>query len=166
VLNRWVFSVLVLLGAISAFADVLDDCDQAKDPDLSIKGCTIIIDAGRKSAPFAFNNRGVAYKAKGDYERAIADFSKAIEIDPNYVTAYTNRALTYKDKGEYQLAIADFSKAIELDPKNACTFTERSPLRQRQTLIERRHPRPAVRHRAQNRCLRRVPSLFGIYLSW
>ncbi|MGH6838025.1 MAG: tetratricopeptide repeat protein [Methylocella sp.] len=32
----------------------------------------------------AYHNRGVAYTRKGDHHRAIADSSKAIEIDPRY----------------------------------------------------------------------------------
>jgi tetratricopeptide (TPR) repeat protein len=36
-------------------------------------------------------NQGVANYNSGDYEQAIADYSKAIEFDPNYALAYYNR---------------------------------------------------------------------------
>ncbi len=54
---------------------------------------------------------------KGQYERAIADFTKAIEIDPNDPKAYNNRGVAYGNKGQYDQAIADFTKALEIDPK-------------------------------------------------
>ena len=35
----------------------------------------------------AYGSRGLAYETKGDYDRAIADYSKAIELDPNLAPA-------------------------------------------------------------------------------
>ena len=40
---------------------------------------------------FAYNHRGVAYHAKGDYNLAIGDYTQAITLDPNYAMAYNNR---------------------------------------------------------------------------
>jgi tetratricopeptide (TPR) repeat protein len=56
---------------------------------------------------------------KGDYDRAIADFNKAIELDPKDAIAYGGRGFAYSSKADYDRAIADLTKAIELDPKNA-----------------------------------------------
>jgi tetratricopeptide (TPR) repeat protein len=39
----------------------------------------------------AFFNRGAAYDAKGDYQRAIADYDQALRIDPNMKKAAENR---------------------------------------------------------------------------
>ena len=54
---------------------------------------------------------------KGELDKAIADFSKAIEIDPKSAIAYNNRGWAYEGKKDYDRAIADYSKAIEIDPK-------------------------------------------------
>jgi tetratricopeptide (TPR) repeat protein len=44
----------------------------------------------------AYYNRGTAYWAKaGEVERAIADFTKAIELDPQYILAYTKLGNAY-----------------------------------------------------------------------
>ena len=51
-----------------------------------------------------------------DREGAIADFTKAIQLKPNYVYAYSNRGVAKKDLKDYQGAIEDFTKAIEYDP--------------------------------------------------
>src|SRR5579863_3954877 len=40
---------------------------------------------------FAYNTRGAAYAKTGRYQNAIDDFTKAIQIDPNFVGAYVNR---------------------------------------------------------------------------
>jgi tetratricopeptide (TPR) repeat protein len=63
-----------------------------------------------------YNNRGAAYQIKGENERAIADFSKALDIDPRLAKAYYNRAAGYQAKSEIDRAIADYSKAIEINP--------------------------------------------------
>jgi hypothetical protein len=53
--------------------------------DVTIGGCTAVIQSGketRSALAMAYNNRGVAYRAKGEGDRAIADFNKAIELNP------------------------------------------------------------------------------------
>jgi hypothetical protein len=50
-----------------------------------IDGCTAIVSSGRygkKNLARAYNNRGVAWTAKGDVDRAIADFHEARWLDP------------------------------------------------------------------------------------
>jgi tetratricopeptide (TPR) repeat protein len=49
-----------------------------------------------------------------DYEQAIVDLDKAIEIQANFGKAYYNRGLSYYAMGDYDQAIADLSKAVEL----------------------------------------------------
>jgi tetratricopeptide (TPR) repeat protein len=61
-------------------------------------------------------NQGIAYSQKGQYDLAISEYTKAIEIYP-HEDVYYGRGNAYVQKGQYDLAIGDFSKAIELDPK-------------------------------------------------
>jgi tetratricopeptide (TPR) repeat protein len=63
---------------------------------------------------------------KGEHDRAIADYSKSIGLDPKFVRAYNNRGIAYDSKGEHDHAIADFSKAIELDPNSATGYNNRA----------------------------------------
>lgn len=70
----------------------------------------------------AYINRGDDYFKKEQYDLAIADYTKAIEIDPKDASAYTNRGNNYIKNGEYDLAIADYTKAIEIGPKNAIAY--------------------------------------------
>jgi tetratricopeptide (TPR) repeat protein len=67
---------------------------------------------------FRANVRGTLYAGKGDYDKAIADYSKAIEINPRDADVYSNRGAAYADgKGQYDKAIADYSKALEINPR-------------------------------------------------
>ena len=74
---------------------------------------------------FAYNHRGVAYHAKGDYDRAINDYTQAIALDPNYAVAYNNRGLAYTSNDNNDRAINDYTQAIMLDPRYAQAYTNR-----------------------------------------
>ncbi len=74
--------------------------------------------AKAESAVFYFN-RGVEKSNAGDYLRAISDYSKAIEINPNLPELYYNRGVAKAHLKDYSEAISDFSKVIEMiDPKD------------------------------------------------
>jgi tetratricopeptide (TPR) repeat protein len=62
-----------------------------------------------------YNNRGDAWVKKGDSDKAIADYTKAIEIMPKDAAAYGNRGIAWDDKGAYDQAVADYTKAAEID---------------------------------------------------
>jgi tetratricopeptide (TPR) repeat protein len=69
----------------------------------------------------------IAYNCFGkkDYDCAARNYSKAIELKPDYTEAYINRGVTYKAKGDIDLAIKDYSKAIELKPDYAVAYYNR-----------------------------------------
>jgi tetratricopeptide (TPR) repeat protein len=61
---------------------------------------------------------------RGMYDKAIAAYTKALRLDPNYVRAYIGRGITWDEMGEYDKAIADYTEAIRLDPNfSAFHFT-------------------------------------------
>jgi tetratricopeptide (TPR) repeat protein len=68
--------------------------------------------------PLAYYNRGVTYARLGNYQRAIKDFDKFIELNPQYVRAYSNRGLAYAKKGQYEEAISDYKQVLKINPDN------------------------------------------------
>ena len=54
----------------------------------------------------------------GNYDKAIADCNKAIELDPKY-NSYGTRAAAYANSGEYDKAVTDYNEAIRLSPKDS-----------------------------------------------
>ena len=115
------------LMGVPVLADDRADC-AGSNPDRSISGCTRIIEAGEEPSEnlaLAYYNRGRSYSDKGDYDRAIADYDRAIELQPSYVIAYNNRGAAYGSKGDYDRAIADYDKAIQLQPDYAVAYNNR-----------------------------------------
>jgi len=73
-----------------------------------------------------YNNRALVWEFRGDLDKAMADYNKAIRLDPKYPTAFNNRGMVWAQQGRYDQAIADFGEAIKLDPKFIDAYYNRS----------------------------------------
>src|ERR1700745_3672698 len=128
--------LLLLLGGVSAaqksqLLNNIELCNGANrtSPDIQIDGCTALINSSAqtpRSMVIAYNNRGNAHMAKGEYDRAVEDYDQSIKLDPNYARAFNNRGVAYQKKGEYDRAIEDFDASIKLDPDNVSAFAHRA----------------------------------------
>jgi tetratricopeptide (TPR) repeat protein len=61
----------------------------------------------------AYAMRGLAHYALSEYDLAIADNNRALDINPKYAAAYNGRGLAYYRKGEFDKTIADMEKVVE-----------------------------------------------------
>jgi tetratricopeptide (TPR) repeat protein len=115
-----------LLAAALPRLALADDCFE-KRGDEQIAACNAQLQAKQTPSDQAIslNNRGNAYAAKGDLDRAIADYNQAISLDPKYPKAYHGRAILYKNRGDLDRAVADYSQAIALDPKYSIAYNNR-----------------------------------------
>jgi tetratricopeptide (TPR) repeat protein len=120
------------------FFELAFDCDEKGDFDAAIENYSkaIVLDAGLAEA---FYNRGlVYYYEKKDYDRAAEDFDHAVKLDPDNADALFYRALADYDRaialnpgeglvylyrgrihalrGDLKKAVEDYNKAIELKP--------------------------------------------------
>ena len=92
----------------------------------------------------AYCMRALAYAQKKDLDKAVADYSEAIRLDPNLANAFCGRGLTYAVKGDLDAARADYTEAIRIDPNCADAYCNRG----RAVPDERR---PRKRHRRLHR---------------
>ena len=106
-----------------------EECADRANADAAIEACTRIIQT-RDESPVnrarAYLYRGSALRAKGEQDRAIADYTEAIRLDPKLREAYNNRGLAWRSKGDTERAVADFTQAIRIDPKYAMAYSNRA----------------------------------------
>ncbi len=69
--------------------------------------------------------RGNIYMNKGQYDQAISDFNKVLEINPRLPEVYLKRGVAYHRKGQHDQAIEDYSNTIRLKPDYALAYNNR-----------------------------------------
>jgi hypothetical protein len=74
----------------------------------------------------AYFEQAFAHAEKGDYQRAITDYDRVIEMDSKDAEAYFNRALAHEGLGDVEHAIADMEESLSLQRgRNARAETEK-----------------------------------------
>ena len=129
-------TVILTLAALAriAFAQDQRDWDQCigregSNPEVVIKGCSKIIDDtqnGPAMSATAHNNRGVAYRLRGEYDLALNDYNEAIRLNPNFANYYNNRGIIYRHKHDYDRAIAEYGEAIWLKGDYVAAYYNRA----------------------------------------
>jgi tetratricopeptide (TPR) repeat protein len=74
----------------------------------------------------AYSGRAYAYHKLHLLEAALADYSKALDLDPYDSDCWIKRGVVYYDLGQRDKAVADYSRAIELDPKQPFAWNNRA----------------------------------------
>ena len=67
----------------------------------------------------AYVTRSFAYIRLGNYQLAVADCNRAIELDPENAQAYVNRGMAYSKLGYNERAIGSYKNAARLGHKQA-----------------------------------------------
>lgn len=73
----------------------------------------------------AIHNRGVSLALAGKYEESIVDFSRVIELRPDYPNGWFNRAEIRYELGHFEQAIPDYTKTLELNPDDVGAYSSR-----------------------------------------
>lgn len=85
-----------------------------------------ILTALHKSDSEKHFESGYSNEQNGNYESALADFTKAIEEDPSYIKAYTHRGFVKGMLEDYKGGLEDYNMAIALDKDNGQAFYGRA----------------------------------------
>ena len=72
-----------------------------------------------RQAAIEHNNLGLSWSTKGEYDKAVEEYSEAIRIDPTLANVYFNRGFVWYKKREYDPAIEDFTHAVRLNASDA-----------------------------------------------
>jgi len=72
-----------------------------------------------------YHERGLEHHSRGETERALAAYTRAISFDSKYADAYNSRGFLYFEMRELDRAIVDFSTAIKLVPRNSFAYNFR-----------------------------------------
>jgi tetratricopeptide (TPR) repeat protein len=71
---------------------------------------------------FAYQNRGFLCQQMTNYEKAVDDYSRAVQMNPAFSSAYADRASVYNMEHRYDLAVMDCNMAIMLSPDDAAAY--------------------------------------------
>ena len=89
---------------------------------ITAAGCHSLNISGAARACY---NSGLANFKHGNYEAAIADYTQAIGLQPDFAPAYNNRGAAKRAQRDLDGALADFNIAIKLKPDLAMAYDGR-----------------------------------------
>jgi tetratricopeptide (TPR) repeat protein len=116
-------------NAKGKFDDALRDFDDAA----RMNGVLRLDNIG----PLFFHGRGVALVNKGELERAIADYNKAIMQAPKTAEYLLDRGVAHFKHGNFDSARSDFDEAIGLEPKLIKAYFHRAEVFQKKGAVDR-----------------------------
>jgi tetratricopeptide (TPR) repeat protein len=124
----FLFTAFLPAPAARAQTDDARICTTSEISEEIVAACTRAIGSGKwqgKGLAWAYTNRGVGHERAGNYERAVADHTVAIRLDPELADGYLNRGISYRRLKKFSEALADYTHAIKLDPNGADIYSNR-----------------------------------------
>jgi tetratricopeptide (TPR) repeat protein len=104
--------------------------ENSATPDPIIRSCTALLQSGKldgqpRGQAAVYGLRGRAFGNVGQYDLALADLDRAIELNPNSDENLFNRAVTLERKGKFDGALADLERVLKINPKSWLALYER-----------------------------------------
>ena len=104
--------------------------------DPAISDSSKAVDSGSAEA---YSKRALLYYTTGQYDQAISEYTKAIELNPKNAMTYYYRGNAYRAKDQYKEAVSDYTKVLELNPTSAEAYHNRAMMYYKQG-----QPKPAI----------------------
>lgn len=116
----FILLVVALLVSFGAAGDCNDEANRAReeqriDESIAILNECLTAELSRLARTWLL--LGLAHYEKEEYGQATANYTKAIDVAPDYAVAYANRGLSHAMSSNFEAAISDFDRAIELRPE-------------------------------------------------
>lgn len=95
-----------------------NECHESEDWEIAATACERLLETGGLSPDDQSQisyKYGSALRNKGEPDKAIAQFTRSIELNPT-AEAYNFRGIAHYDMGDYPKAIADYDEAVRLSP--------------------------------------------------
>jgi tetratricopeptide (TPR) repeat protein len=89
---------------------------------------TSLIEKGTEKLPMAYVNRGAAFQKKGLFEKAVADYEMAVDLDPSDYRAYISLGSVLEQMGQFGRAKEAVERAIALNPSSHEAYRNRGLL--------------------------------------
>lgn len=99
--------------------------EKIKDMAKAVADFSRVIARGGRWSAIAYSNRGAAFVKEKQYDKAVDDFNKAIELSPRNANAYLGRGFSLAIKKQFSRAIEDLNRGIDLNPKKADAYSIR-----------------------------------------
>ena len=97
------------------FVENLTDAQLAQIKDMAERAITLAPDASDTHVALGL----YYYFGYRQYEQALAEFAKALQLQPNNALALEYSGYVHRRLGQWQQCVAELNKALELDPRNA-----------------------------------------------
>ena len=133
-------------------------CADTPNAETAIAACTRLYESGTlgpSNRAIALGNRGAAAKFLGRYDRAMADFTLAMGLDPRNPRYFCQRGDVLRRRGVLRDAIADYNAALTRAPGSICAYQGRA-----QTYLAQGNTQQALADIA--RALRSKPGSFQL----
>jgi tetratricopeptide (TPR) repeat protein len=111
--------------ALRSYAEAMELTKQLEAIELESVKLTRLSDSNNHFQSLIYSFQGFVYAGLGQYEKALDDLNRAIQLDPNRAPAYNRRGNIYQKLGQYEQALADYKRAIQLNPEDITSYNNR-----------------------------------------
>ena len=131
-LNIWLVSIAIVLAAYAYFSrpdQTTSTCLNRGDGNEILLACTRLIespDTNANDLPMFLVKRARAARKLRDFEVALNDINRALDLQPEKRLFWVDRAFIYDARGDWMAADEDFEQALALAPENLFTIMDRA----------------------------------------
>jgi tetratricopeptide (TPR) repeat protein len=122
---------MVALGEETTVRDLMDKTQTAflkEEYKQALEYCNAALEEEPADLARIIYSRGLIYSRLKEDDKAVRDFTEAIQIAEGFGDAYLDRAIVYERQGLQAKAMSDYNRAIALAPQNARAYRDRADL--------------------------------------